>query len=93
MNLGQALTEVRRQQNFAAVYDELVHVLEKAVLGRLEIPVDNADETVPVRQVQEVIQVIREMQLEHLERVQSLSQLEIRRDKKRRPRKLQFART
>jgi hypothetical protein len=77
MNIKEINEEIRTQEHYIAVYDELIAVLASALDGETSIPVANMDELVPTMFIDVVKDHLSGIRTEHKERVSELENAEI----------------
>lgn len=76
MKLNEAISEIRRHRQHAAIFDELLAYLGKAKDGTLELLMDG-DEQVESDYVEQVLDLLEALKAEHEEKVAELESLEV----------------
>lgn len=77
MRLDEALRAIEENRNYIGVYDEIIYTLDKALEGKLAIPVDTEAEVVPPEVIRQVKELVGELRTEHLDRIKALETMEI----------------
>jgi hypothetical protein len=77
MNLSEANESINDNKSYAAVYDELIHVLQQALNGKVQIPVDAPQETVAALYIEVIMENLEDLKAVHTEKVKDLEEMTI----------------